>query len=106
MEETIFARRISKSNININNASMLQKVIYNVTPSILASQKKSSSVVLICGLKINFDSFPISKLIFELWWFLHKSCNKVIPTIGTSYMKNVLMKCIISNLQVNFYKKS
>ena len=80
---------------------MLQKVIYNVTPSILASQKKSSSVILICGLKINFDSFPISK-----FWFLHKSCNKVIPTIGTSYMKNVLIKCIISGLQVNFYKNS
>ena len=77
---------------------MLQKLIYNVTPSILASQKKSSSVVLICGLKINFD--------FDVWWFFHKSSNKIIPTIGTSYMKNVLMKCIISNLQVNFYKKS
>ena len=77
---------------------MLQKVIYNVTPSILASQKKSSSVVLICGLKINFD--------FDVWWFLHKSCNKLIPTIGTSYMKNVLIKCIISSLKVNFYKKS
>ena len=79
---------------------MLQKVIYNVTPSILASQKKSSSVVLICGLKINFD--------FDVWWFyfFHKSSNKIIPTIGTSYMKNVLIKCIISGLQVNFYKKS